>query len=148
MCFTVTAAAVDDLMDSCGGEADQAPELRKLQQCLSTHRVYLEQIYITFGKSRRDFEELVAKTSGIEDCRRSANEIFSIATDRFAAEEDKLGHGTDCTMSRLQFTTAIIRLANLCALINGSSGMAGSQKLSRQMDDFLTSAKANAKDCY
>ena len=137
--FTLDASSVSDLTALSATEV--ASELRKLQAVLSANRVFLEQVYATFGKSRRAFEDFVTMTSGIDD-NRTSNEIFSIATERFAAEEDKLGHGSDCTMSRQQFTTALIRLANLCALINSGAAADGT-KLSKQMESFIEQAKEN-----
>lgn len=132
--FPVLSETVCDLLVGSMGDT----EVRNLQDVLVLHRVYLEQLYCVVGKSRCDFAEFVTKASGIDD-QRMANEIFSIATDRFAAQEDALGHGSDCTMSRKQFTTAMIRVANLCSLIN--HGMAHSLKLSNQMNEFILQAK-------
>ena len=137
--FILAGHSVSDLMDN-KNSSDCKSEIRDLQNVLSAHRVYLEQLYVVVGKSRADFKEFVIKTSGIDDDRTS-NEIFSIATDRFAAEEDAYGHGSDCTMSREQFATALVRLANLFALIN--HGMTTSGKISKQTDDFIL----HSKDC-
>lgn len=137
MHFPISLDTIGDLMIDIK-DSDTAIELRKLQQVLLSYRIYLEQLYIVVGKSRRDFSDFVMSTSGIED-PRTANEIFSIATDRFAAEEDLLGHGSDCTMSRVQFATAIVRLANFDSLCH--DGCTKKMKLSKQVNDFLQKAK-------
>jgi len=136
--FPVSFETVGDLMSDFDS-AMCSSELIKLEAVLHVHRVYLEQLYIVAGKSRRDFEDLVVTTSGLND-GRTANEIFSIATERFSAEDDNTGVGADCTMSRKQFATAIVRLANLCALFS-EEGLAHVSLLSQQTDMFLVAAR-------
>ena len=135
--YPVEIGSIGDLMGGLG-EHEQSPELRKLQGVLHSHRVHLENVYLVSAKSRRDFADFCQASTGID--KGPANEIFSIATDRFAAEEDRLGHGADCTMSRAQFATAVVRLANLFALIQDGVA-ADSGRISEQVDDFLRHSK-------
>lgn len=133
--FGVELAAIGDLMGPLSAQ-EAGAEFRKLQSVLASHRVHMENVYLVSGKSRRDFADFAHATIGID--KGPANEIFSIATDRFAPEDDKVGHGTDGTMSRAQFATAVVRLANLFAMIQGESD---GGRVSAQTDDFLHHSK-------
>lgn len=127
--------AIGDLMSALSAQ-EAGMEFRKLQSVLASHRVHLENVYLVSGKSRRDFADFANLSIGIE--KGPANEIFSIATERFAPEDDKVGHGIDGTMSRAQFSTAVVRLAHLFAMIQGESD---GGRVSAQTDDFLHHSK-------
>jgi hypothetical protein len=139
--FLVSSDSIGDLFYD--GLTDPTSELRKLHSVLAANRQQLEEFY-TGGiggiMNRQQFCEFVAISSGID--REPANEVFSCSTNLYAAEGE-LGVGADCSMSRTQFATGVVRLANLVSMMN--DGMVDISKLATQTESFLDEIKARRK---
>ena len=108
-------------------------ELILLQHVLDTNAGKLMSI---FGNrmDRRSFQKFVKKTIGVD--ADNADEIFSCATNLYDDDADN-GQLKDCGMSGPQFAVAVVRIANLWALMN--EGMVDTSKLSSQTQKFLES---------
>jgi hypothetical protein len=108
--------------------------LKRLQKVLNTHRRVLSAVFNN-RMNRASFQMFAMNSMGLDV--RPANEIFSCSTNLYARDEDDVGIGADCFMSPEQFTTAIVRLANLNSLMY--DGMDSAGDLSHQTDAFLSS---------
>ena len=109
-------------------------EIRKLQNLLNlnSNKIILKRCYGTNNSMDREkFRLFVYSTCQLEG--EVSNEIFSCSINNFAEEgSDEL---PDQDMTKSEFTTAFVRLANLWALMN--EGMADSSQLTRQTAQFL-----------
>jgi hypothetical protein len=128
------------------GTTDILMEIQKLQTVLnlSSSKVPLKKLYKTYKPmNRSQFSRFVVSyCEGIDE--NVANEIFSCSVNQFANEINEYGEENeeeerdelpDQDMSKEQFTTAIVRLANLWSLM--SQGMAESSQLTKQTTQFL-----------
>jgi len=134
--FSAISEQLDDLVTPASHFTE---EFGKVQSVLEKNKVILEQAYNSKPSfNRLHFGEFCASNmSGLcpPDGGVMANEIFSCATSLYAPEGE-VGCGADCDMSRNQFATAIVRLANLVAMMN--DGIDGnSSKIAQQTHAFL-----------
>jgi hypothetical protein len=141
--FQIIPDTVSDLFYD--GTTDILTEIQKLQTVLnlSSSKVPLKKLYKTYKPMNRiQFSIFVMKyCEGIDE--NVANEIFSCSVNQFANEANEYGEYEngegdelpDQDMSKEQFTTAIVRLANLWSLMN--EGMAESSQLTKQTTKFL-----------
>jgi hypothetical protein len=139
--FSLDPETVQDLFYDGNPRPDQ--EISKLQLVLNlnTSRVILKKIYGSKPMNRNKFRVFVTNSCELIDSN-VANEIFSCAVNNFADENDGDGFGEgeveelpDQDMTKSQFTTAFVRLANLWCLMN--EGMADSSQLAKQTSKFL-----------
>jgi hypothetical protein len=132
--FSLDPESVQDLFYDGNPNPDQ--EISKLQLFLnlSSSRVILKKIYGSKPMNRNKFCGFVTNSCESID-RNVANEIFSCAVNNFADDGDELEELPDQDMTKSQFTTAFVRLANLWSLMN--EGMADSSKLTKQTSQFL-----------
>lgn len=108
-------------------------EINKLQHLLNLNinKIILKKIYGNTSMNREKFRCFVYNTCQLEG--NVSDEIFSCAINNFADEDsDEL---PDQDMTKDEFTTAFVRLANLWSLMN--EGMANSSELTRQTAEFL-----------
>ena len=139
--FIVAADSISDLFYD--GLTEPVAEMRRLHLILVANRQLLEDYYTggTGGiMNRHQFGEFVAITSGID--REPANEVFSCATNLYAAVGET-GAGADCAMSRTQFATGVVRLANLVSMM--SDGMVDVSRIATQTETFLDEIKGKRK---
>lgn len=138
--FPIDPETVADLFYD--GKTDLFDEINKLQTLLnlSSSRTVLKKFYQSKNPMNRSkFRLFVTSKFDLID-GNVADEIFSCSINQFSNYEDGDADGDDeelpdVDMTKGQFTTAVVRLANLWALMN--EGMADSSQLTRQTTQFL-----------
>ena len=130
--FPVASDGIADLFYD--GLNDPLEELRKLQLTLdmSKYRSMLKKQYTQRTMNRAGFRAFIKRTC-IEIDGDVPDEIFSCAVNDFGDENG--GAPPDRTMTKGEFATAVVRVANLWAMMN--EGMANSSELSDQTSRFL-----------
>ena len=130
--FVLYSEGIEDLFFDGLTNPDQ--ELILLQHVLDTNASKLMSI---FGNrmDRKSFQKFVKKSIGVDG--DNADEIFSCATNLYDNDGDNNGGKLkDCSMTGPQFAVAVVRIANLWALMN--DGMVDISKLSSQTQTFLS----------
>jgi hypothetical protein len=135
--FRVSLEGIEDLFYD--GLTDPASELIKIQRVLDKNKAKMTELYMRNGKSmdRRSFEDLVQSLTGLDSA--PANEIFDCATNLYdhTDEDEVIEPAADAWMTAEEFSVAIVRLANLWALMN--EGMVDTSRLADQTNTFLDS---------
>lgn len=135
--FPIDPETVSDLFYD--GKTDLFDEITRLQTLLnlSSSRTILKKYYQSkTPMDRSKFRHFVTNKFDLIN-GDVADEIFSCSINQFSNDDNEDGDDElpDVNMTKGQFTTAIVRLANLWALMN--EGMADSSQLTRQTTQFL-----------
>lgn len=135
--YPVSADGIADLFYD--GLNDPVAELRKLQLTMdmTKYRTILKKMYNKRAAMNRSaFRKFMMATTEIDG--DVPDEIFSCAVNDFSSMEG--GPLPDRNMTKGEFATAVVRVANLWALMN--EGMVNSSELSDQTARFLTENEA------
>ena len=135
--FVVNLESIEDLFYDKQSSIDHKAELKRVQVVLNKNIEKINEIYSRNGDSSMDklgFERFVEKSIGIGGS--TADEIFSCCTGLYSSEDGK-EVGEDKFMSRSEFATGIVRLANLYSLM--CVGMSDTSELAQQTSFFLSS---------
>jgi hypothetical protein len=136
--FILFAEGIEDLFYD--GQTNPDEELLLLQHVLDVHAATLSAAFGKTHMSRTSFHHFVKRTISVVD-QTTADEIFSCATSLYETEAETEAKGNAAqAMTAAQFAVAVVRLANLFALIN--DGMVDTSKLSNQTEAFLVSIAA------
>ena len=129
--FILFAEGIEDLFYDGLTNPDQ--ELLLLQQVLDQNSGKLSSLFgMKHTMDRKTFQKFIKRTIDIDG--DTADEIFSCATNLYRSENDN-GLLVDCSMTAPQFAVAVVRVANLWAMMN--EGMVDISKLSSQTKIFL-----------
>jgi hypothetical protein len=135
--YAVSAEGIADLFYD--GLNDPVAEHRKLQLTLdmAKYKSILKKMYTKKSSMNRSaFRKFMMDTTEIDG--DVPDEIFSCAVNDFSELEG--GPLPDRNMTKAEFATAVVRVANLWALMN--EGMVNSSELSDQTARFLTENEA------
>ena len=129
--FPVSEEGIADLFYD--GLNDPAAELRKLQLTMdmAKYKNSMKKLYGSKAMTRTAFRSFVKSTTDMDG--DVPDEIFSCAINDFGDYEG--GALPDRPMSKGEFATGVVRVANLWALMN--EGMANSSELGDQTARFL-----------
>lgn len=131
--FSVRIDSIEDLFYD-GKDPDT--EILKLQTVVDANTGRLQALYNsggTRGMDRKSFQKLAVRLVGNE-VNVAADEIFSCVTNLYADDDDTT-QNKDVPLSTSQFVGAIVRLANLKALMY--EGMVDTSELAAQTEKFL-----------
>jgi hypothetical protein len=139
MSYHINKKSVEDLYYD--GLTDPETEYAKLSKLvnITKNRTLLDKYYNKDIMDREGFRHFVQVSSGIDGS--VADEIFSCVTDLYTDESD-----ADClelpdtTMTKNEFVSAVVRLANLWYLMN--EGMINTSQLAMQTTSFLSQVPA------
>ena len=144
--YVINEETVSDLFDAV--RCDRDGEMSKLQDVLDQNQSSLHMLYSRNGKgkmNRMGFESLVEMSIG-QEAKRTANEIYSCATNLYSGSGDdgEEGYfGEDKAMTKTEFVTGVVRLSNLLAMMD--DGMVNTNNLSTQTQKFLTATSGSRK---
>jgi hypothetical protein len=144
--FVIKGESIDDLFFD--NKMEPISETRKVQDVFDRYKSEMNQLYFSTERTkktddsiektktmnRENFCLLAYRTVGIPP--QNANEIFSCATELFGGDDEY--SLPDTFMTTTQFSTGVVRLANLAAMI--SDGMENSSMLAKQTELFLSQA--------
>lgn len=147
--FVIKVESIDDLFFD--KKMEPISETRKVQDVFDRYKSEMNQLYFsteqrtkktddlslrTKTMNREIFCQLANRTVGIP--LQNANEIFSCATELFSGEIEDEFSLPDTFMTTTQFSTAVVRLANIAAMM--SDGMENTSMLAKQTELFLSQA--------
>lgn len=130
--FLIKLDGIEDLFFDLKSNVVHSSEVKRLQVVLNKNIEKINEFYCRGGENsmnRAEFERFVEQSIGVGE--PTSGEIFSCSTGLFGDSDG------DTFMTRSEFATGIVRLANLYALMN--EGMVNSSELAHQTAMFLSS---------
>lgn len=136
--FLIKLDGIEDLFYDSKINIDHTAEVKRIQVVLNKNIEKLDANYCREGDNSMDragFERFVERSIGVSG--PTAGEIFSCCTGLYGSSDNERDVGEDALMTRSEFATGVVRLANLYALIN--EGMVNTSELAHQTAMFLSS---------
>lgn len=136
--FLIKLDGIEDLFYDTKSRVNHSEEVKRLQVVLNKNIEKINNLYCHDGEhsmNRAGFERFMERTIGVGGS--TANEMFSCCTGLYGSSREGGDEDEDTIMTRAEFATGIVRLANLYSLM--SDGMTDTSELANQTSTFLSS---------